>query len=241
MNSGSLSGYEGFLDAYSSELLRWNRRINLVSRQDTENLLQDLFRQCVGGAEALWEDLTERGWAPADEVVYFDLGSGGGIPGVIWNEVFSRQTHSVDSWMVEPREKRAWFLERLAGIAQFAPFSVLEGRWGEKEATIGGQAEDPLIVISLKALHLTDPEVLDGLTRTMPGLMGGRIAIARYYPADQVLDSDLRDKLQTPVAGQAVDPGDRGAAAIDFRVLSWAEPGPREASLVLSLYSFPGA
>lgn len=235
MNSPGQGNYQEFLDAFAAELLRWNQRINLVSRQDTENLLQDLFRQCVGGAEALGDHLSKQGWLEDEKLLYFDLGSGGGIPGVVWSEVFSRQMSQVNSWLVEPREKRAWFLERLSGQAPFGPFSVLEGRWGEAVAPAPDLTTQPLIVISLKALHLTDPEVLRGLEQTLPGLTGGRVAIARFYPADQPLDSDLREKLQfQDRPGSMETPGWRG---VDFRVLSWAEPGPRAASLVLSLYT----
>lgn len=222
-----------YLQEFQAELLRWNQRINLVSRQNTAQVLQALFQQCVGGAEALWATLSAED--AARPLLYFDLGSGGGLPGVVWHRFFWERRPAVRTWLVEPREKRAWFLERLSGLAGAPPWTVVCARWGESAplvdpADVGGPA--PLVLISLKALHLTDPEVLAGLAAAWPESGPCRVVIARYYPPRQVLDPALRRRLLVPEPGA---PGAGGLAATGAEVLDW---GPDAgASLVVSRYA----
>jgi 16S rRNA G527 N7-methylase RsmG len=239
VNSNDSSPTRAFLSAYSAEILRWNRKINLVSRQDTEALLRDLFRQSLDGGRALWSFLEEVGWVKVphrSDIVYFDLGSGGGIPGAIWHNHFSGMAGDLQTWLVEPREKRAWFLERVSGEAGSAPFGVCCGRWGEVENLVEASDSDPIIVISMKALHLTDSQVLEGLVKVAPSLESGRIAISRFYPAGQVLDQCLVQHLGIVPEGQRVYLGNLGVAGAGSRVLNMGGSGPRKACLVLSLY-----
>lgn len=235
MTDSPLSDLTPYLQAYQSELLRWNQRINLVSRQNTAQVLQTLFRQCVGGVEALSAALAGAGWtAPA---LYFDLGSGGGLPGVIWHRYFCARNPEVRTWLVEPREKRAWFLERLAGLAGTPPWNVANGRWEDSPPLGSVAAADPppVVVVSLKALHLTDPQVLAGLAAALPELGSCRLAIARYYPADQALDDQLRRHLLIPRPGEPAAAGPAALAAATAQILTWGSTP--DASLVLSRYS----
>lgn len=245
-NAAAFEKHGKALSVFADEVLRWNRRINLVSRQDTEILLADLFRQCVGGASALWDFLGQCGWlvsAGDNPLVYFDLGSGGGFPGVVWHERFSHQTPGVHTFLVEPRDKRAWFLERVSGLFSdlgAPPFSVQEARWGNFPSVFPDSVVQPLVIISLKALRLTDQEVLSGLARALQNPHQPKVAIARFYPAHQVLDEDLANILGIPPEGTAAEVPGGGAmrlVAAGSKTLSWSSPGPREACLVLSLYS----
>lgn len=232
---------ERFLNEFAQELIRWNQRINLVSRQGTQQLLQDLFRQCVGGAEALWACLEDRAWVGSGEdkeTIYFDLGSGGGIPGAIWNQIYATKTIKIHTCLVEPREKRAWFLERIASLADCSPFSVYNGQWESASGLVCPSLENAVCIISLKALHLTDPQVLEGLEGATPSLpQGMKVAIARYYPSSQILDGQLVQHLQLPAPDEERIIGSRTWLAGDPLVLPWAKPGPREACLVVSFYS----
>jgi hypothetical protein len=217
---------DAFLEAYGAQVLRWNRQINLVSRQDTPDTLKHLFRQCVEGFEALWGGLGLQ-QAPGP-VSYFDLGSGGGLPGIIWHRLLSERVGDLQTCLVEPREKRAWFLQRQDKLPAMAPFGVWAGRW-EDVPPLASSSPGPVVVISLKALHLTDPEVLAGLKRAMPDLTGARVVIARYYPAGQACDQGLLDRLEIPAQCP-------GLAHESASVLSWGAGAPWGASLVLSRY-----
>lgn len=200
------------LDAYREQVLRWNRQINLVSRQASVVLLERLILQCRHG----WTRLTEAGLSdlsPESRLWYFDLGSGGGLPGFIWHVQATEAGIPVRTLLVEPREKRAWFLDRLKGLAEVAPLGVWAERWGDdtggdswSSANRADGLDSPThILISLKALHLTDTEVLEGLAPFMPADAGGsgapKILIARFYPPDQAWDEELAQNLEIPPAG----------------------------------------
>ncbi len=243
MTVGAGSFESGPLAAYTQEILRWNRQMNLISRQDTTQVLQGLQDQCALGLEALWSKGLEEGWVPGDltGLQYFDLGSGGGLPGVIWHHLLTRKGHACSSWMVEPRDKRAWFLDRVAQIPDLGPFGVLQGRWGEVELDQSTRYNKSFTLISLKALHLTDPEVLAGLVQSggTPGRESEpvRIVIARYYPAGQVLDPELRTHLDFPSRDARVQIQGQDFTWEGASLVKWADPSPRAAGLVVSRYT----
>ena len=225
------------LEEYCREVLRWNRQINLISRQDSSVRLDGLVRQC----QAAWSRLIDddpAGLASARCLWYFDLGSGAGLPGFVWHVAARLAGLPAQTCLVEPREKRAWFLDRLNRIEGAAPLAAVPGRWGEGQA--GDSVPDPFpshILISLKALHLTDAEVLEGLAAQTPVVAGCEIIIARFYPPDQGWGEELAAELGIPVRGEEVAHGRRRYLATGGRVLA---PGlPDGASLVLSLYRTP--
>ena len=88
---------------FQQELVRWNRQINLVSRKDTLGRVAALIEQC----RASWRLLVEAelgAWSLADPVLYFDLGSGGGLPGFVWHQLLVSRFGAPASYLVEPRE-----------------------------------------------------------------------------------------------------------------------------------------
>ena len=231
------------LKIFAEEIQRWNRQINLVSRQDTANLLEDLFLQCLGGAEALWSYLVDGGLVSNEGTGvshYFDLGSGAGIPGVIWHQFFAEKDPGLQTCLVEPRAKRAWFLERIAGLPDSPSFSVFSGRWEEIPAVFAAPAGEPVIVISLKALHLPDPVVLGGVGGALSDPERGSVVVARFYPPGQVLDAALKKHLQVAAAGDSVRIGGREWEGRGPAILNWSAPASREAVLVLSRYRISG-
>ncbi|MEN8006235.1 MAG: RsmG family class I SAM-dependent methyltransferase [Candidatus Krumholzibacteriota bacterium] len=229
------------LDAYREQVLRWNRQINLVSRQATRDRLERLILQCRNS----WKHLAAAeasGFSPETSLWYFDLGSGAGLPGFIWHLQAAADGIPVRTLLVEPREKRAWFLKRLNSLEGVKPLEVLAGRWENASRGGAGQTAEPAnptnILISLKALHLTDTEVLDGLVPFLPAaeqVPGGlELLIARFYPPGQDWNEDLARDLEIPPAGEAwVIPGWEFQGAGGGVLLS---KSPRGASLVLSPY-----
>jgi hypothetical protein len=160
---------EKSLQGYTEQVLRWNRQINLVSRQDPRGNLAGLVRQC----REAWSVLAaEQDFQPDERLWYFDLGSGGGLPGFVWHALAVDAGLNLATWLVEPREKRAWFLNRLSGLLEGAPLTVLSSRWGEIDdfGPFGDKTGPARVVVSLKALHLTDSEVLAGLAPALAGV-----------------------------------------------------------------------
>jgi hypothetical protein len=229
------------LKQYQTQVLRWNRQINLISRRDSEAQLRSLVGQCWNCLDVLLESARPDLKHP-DGLLYFDLGSGAGLPGVVWHALLAEKGYAPRTCLVEPREKRAWFLQRVSALAGMRPFAVFQGRWGDT-GEFGYRQEDETapgaILISLKALHLTDPEVLDGLAMAwgpaaQPLAAGQPLQIARFYPGGQVLDPALAADLMIPAAGSASVAGALGFEATDARILSPTNsPG---VSLVLSSY-----
>ncbi len=236
---------EGILDDFRKQVLRWNAQINLVSRQDTANRLDGLIRQCRAG----WDHVSAAevsDLATATRLWYFDLGSGAGLPGIVWHTQMAAAGHSVRTILVEPRDKRAWFLERMTHMVGSEALRVLVNRWGE---TGTDDLERPIsepppshVLISLKALHLSDGAVLEGLVPFLEAAIKPRTAaendtiilIARFYPPDQEWSEDLAGALDILPKGQecSISPyvfGSEGGSVLQLGTL----PG---ASLVLSRY-----
>lgn len=231
------------LDAYREQVLRWNRQINLISRQATADRLERLILQSRNSWKRLAED-REDGFSPKTRLWYFDLGSGAGLPGFIWHLQAAADGIPIRTRLVEPREKRAWFLDRLNSLAGVAPMEVLADRW-ENAAGGGGEPNGPAdpthILISLKALHLTDTEVLNGLIPFLTPLQGTQgppsglgVLIARFYPPGQSWSEDLARNLKIPPPGQSLAFRDWEFQGEGGSVL--LSKSPRGASLVLSRY-----
>jgi hypothetical protein len=212
---------DDLLNEYRRQVLRWNRQINLVSRQDTDDLLQGLIHQCRG----CWDRLASSDKfdvSAASNLWYFDLGSGGGLPGFVWHAQAIAAGLPVSTWLVEPREKRAWFLNRLNNLKVTRQVTVLESRWGEVADGDTGQDEGAPhpshVLISLKALRLTDAEVLEGLipflshSGAVPG--GIRVQIARFYPPKQPWNRFLRANLDISPRGDT-----KSCAGLEFQAL----------------------
>jgi hypothetical protein len=242
---GSGKNIDGILDDYRKQVLRWNDQINLVSRQDTAGRLEGLIHQCRDG----WDHLATDGVSNltgASRLWYFDLGSGAGLPGFVWHVQMAAAGLSVRTLLVEPREKRAWFLERMAHLVGPESLHVLTSRWGEiGKGDLADTIPEPPpshVLISLKALHLPDSAVLEGLTPFL-GAAGSpatpaeteiALLIARFYPPDQEWSEELAGELDIPPAGQLRSTSSGLFKSEGGRVLSPATlPG---AGLVLSGY-----
>jgi len=109
------------LEKYLGEIARWNRALGLVSKRSTEASLNRLVRQSVG----LWDFLAgecdrSRDVRP-DRVV--DIGSGAGFPGVIWKLL----RPEITVVLVDRREKKILFLERVRTILQLEGIEIASG------------------------------------------------------------------------------------------------------------------
>lgn len=254
-----------FISGFKRELLRWNKQMSLVSRRDTGNVLDNLLYQSSAGFETFLgfvdnfvgnsqnQEPPVAGDKPVDNseynILYFDLGSGGGLPGVVWAYRLRTLSSSCRSYLVEPREKRAWFLERVLRSSFFAgrftdeasdisSVCVIPDRWGSLnlgKIEISGPQN---ILISLKALHLDDSSVVGGLFSSISQIpASGRLVIARFYPGGQRNDADLVQSLGFPAVGSSL-PDFPQAVFLGSRVLSIPAAGFLPASLVVSHYNF---
>ncbi|MCB9765876.1 MAG: class I SAM-dependent methyltransferase [Alphaproteobacteria bacterium] len=87
-------------------LERWRKAMNLIG---------------PGPAEPHFEDAARAvGWLEAPEGLWADLGSGAGFPGV----ALAARFPSLRVWLVEPRARRAAFLEQVAAEAGLGNVTV---------------------------------------------------------------------------------------------------------------------
>lgn len=84
---------------FVSEVLQWNRTLSLVSRKDPAGAVERLLFESLELAHELG---LEHGRIA-------DIGSGAGFPGIVWALAYPR----VEVTMIERRERRALFLERV--------------------------------------------------------------------------------------------------------------------------------
>lgn len=161
------------LALYRREVLRWNRQFNLVSRLDPEGTLDRLIQRSIAALEQLPAKVAVRDQplaamlqkvgisspptaGPAamsptfKRLYYMDIGSGSGIPGLIWHAIFEegwaggaggsenresaegrRNVPRLATVLFEPRGRRAWFLERCIRKMGLSGIRVAPRRWGE--------------------------------------------------------------------------------------------------------------
>lgn len=230
---------------FRAEVLRWNRRINLVSRQGAEDQIRRLESQC---RETLDPVLTAMGPTPAQtdpELLYFDLGSGNGFPGFVWHILMCAKGLLPATHLVEPRSKRAWFLRRLGALEGAPPFTVVESRWGNVPALSNRPLSVPpaplRALVSLKALRLPDPEVLGGFQAALldpPNPPAGQtaVSVARFCPSGLVLSAAVCADLGIPRTGGRIQIGQAAWLLDEARILPAASP-QGETAVIFSRYS----
>ena len=180
---------DDILSIHRASTLRWNRQFSLISRvnpeQEIEALLseaRDTFRQLEAALEARPDALYPE---TGTTIRYYDLGSGGGFPGLVWNHLFSVSRVSRNGYqgghLVEPREKRAWFLEQCARKQEQENLTVHRARWGADGLSIPPGEAPTLHIISLKALRLDNDDIATGLVRALGGARPqDRLLICRF-------------------------------------------------------------
>ncbi|MEZ4388982.1 MAG: RsmG family class I SAM-dependent methyltransferase [Candidatus Krumholzibacteriia bacterium] len=160
-----------------SEILRWNSQISLVTRVDPERTVVDLIGQCRRAWTLLVERLDSMGW-PHD-TCWVDIGSGSGLPGLVWAAEARAAGWPGSVVLVEPRDKRAWFLNRATRAMGLDGVVVHAARWGDQAAT-PGVAGSRAAVLSFKALRMGDREALAGLAADDGLGTLERVAVVRF-------------------------------------------------------------
>lgn len=222
-------------EAYRAELLRWSRQINLLSRRDPGATADALIAQCVD-AFAMWWEASGARLASGGALRMFDLGSGGGLPAYVWLSLLAERGVAVSAVLVEPRAKRAWFLERLRQLPGAPTYAVAAGRWGEVAVPPGGAPDAP-ILFTLKALRLTESAVLAGLGAFpggVPPAPGCNIELVRFRPAARDSSARLARELGIPAEGTPFRAGALSLESVSCRLRLPEAPGPDAAGLLVS-------
>ncbi|MEO1556570.1 MAG: 16S rRNA (guanine(527)-N(7))-methyltransferase RsmG [Pseudomonadota bacterium] len=91
------------LNAYVSLLQKWNPKINLVSKSQ----VHDLWHRHIWDSAQIWPHL-------CDTAHHIDLGSGGGLPGLVLAVFCKQHSPSVQVSLVESDIRKAVFLRTVA-------------------------------------------------------------------------------------------------------------------------------
>lgn len=149
---------------------------------------------------------------PSNRIVYVDIGSGAGFPGIAWHlwlqgqvEKHGRESRfSTKTTLVEPRQKRAWFLHRVNRLLKLENLRVWEKRWQDCHQDTKPsrhQWNKTLWLFSLRALKMSDETVISSWQKAS-GLStledSHRLLICRFRPQGDSPDSTLREELNLP-------------------------------------------
>lgn len=88
------------LRAFHDLLLQWTRRINLIA----SSTRSDAWTRHIADSLQLWQH------APEDARTWIDLGSGGGLPGLVIAIVAAEKNPSLSITLVESDQRKAAFL-----------------------------------------------------------------------------------------------------------------------------------
>ncbi|RKZ14101.1 hypothetical protein DRQ53_11225 [bacterium] len=154
------------LEHYWTDLLRYNRAQNLVSRREPELRVSALIEECVVAGGLLGaHGLRGRRWA--------DVGSGGGIPGLVLAALDPGQ----ELVLIERRQGRCDFLRREVRALELGLVRVFEGDVGVFDG-------DPFDVVLAKAV--APPGEIEGLCSPILAAGGSLVVFGR--PEDAVAD-----------------------------------------------------
>ena len=202
------------LELFSAEVLRWNERFSLISRVEPEVRLPLLLDECRAAWDAYFGPETPIG-APGS-LLYLDLGTGGGFPGLVWHLLFEACSRSdfARTLCFEPRDKRAWFLDHCARQIGSDRFFVTATPWNAKTPSAESLGFDlgviERVVISMKALRLTDEEVLAAWRRFAGPESSVQLEILRFVGEGFELDdSTVKDLLLPPAVHSPGLPGSK--------------------------------
>lgn len=148
------------LSGYLDQLIKWNKKMNLVGR----STWKDVFDRLVVDSLYLADFL--EGLKLQDKPLCLDLGAGAGLPGIplrcIWQEG--------DYWLVEVREKRSLFMKSVLGRLKLPGTNVFHGRAEDalERLAESGNASTADLVLSRafmpwrKLLDFTHPMLKEG-------------------------------------------------------------------------------
>ena len=117
------------LGRYQAELMKWNRRINLIARETTES---QVIENHLLDSLTLMPLLTQ---ADGQPVHLLDVGTGAGFPGL----VLACALPEILVTLMEPRQKRVTFLRHVARLLNLDNVRIVAGRIEQCAAGVQGR------------------------------------------------------------------------------------------------------
>jgi len=167
------------LALYLDQLVKWNRKMNLVGKADWKTVFDTLVADSLHLADFL------AGLALPDAPLTLDLGAGAGLPGIPLRVLWRAGTYL----LVEVREKRSLFMRSALGRMGLPDTGVLLGRAEDALTAPGGTEGRPADLILSRAF-MPWRELL-GLVRPLLA-DDGTVVILSNAPAPESLPEGWR-------------------------------------------------
>jgi len=135
------------LEEFTNILLKWNNSHDLVSQKSFSEIFD---HHIIDSIAAFIIQLNVIDFSPTD---YIDIGSGAGLPGIVWHICFGQKLKTI---LVEPRKKRINFLKEVRRSLKLENLDFIDERFKELPNKI-----DPCVV-SIRALK-PDQIMLDSI------------------------------------------------------------------------------
>lgn len=139
------------LAGYLDQLIKWNKKMNLVGKSDWQTVFNTLVVDSLFLADFL------EGLKLADKPLSLDLGAGAGLPGIplraLWQDG--------DYWLVEVREKRSLFMRSVLGKLQLPGTNVFHGKAEEALSRLNDAGHDSTADLILSRAFMPWPKLLD--------------------------------------------------------------------------------
>lgn len=139
------------LELYVAELRHWNNRINLVSKVET----QKFWDRHIADSAQLWPTRNPgtRRWV--------DLGSGGGLPGIVLAIIAAELGPEIEFFLVESDKRKAAFLQLVSAKLHLSATVIparAEAISSLQADTLTARALAPLAVLLRYASHHMAPD-----------------------------------------------------------------------------------
>jgi 16S rRNA (guanine527-N7)-methyltransferase len=163
---------------YYTELVKWNRRMNLVSQASEQEIIESHFLDsltllpqldCAGRPELL------------------DVGTGAGFPGLVLKAACPELVLT----LVEPRAKRVTFLRHMARSLQLENVTIIEKRL---EPALVGQLPSFPVITSRAVANISD--FLELAAPFSP--LGGTVLCMKGPKAEEEISQWQRDQPASP-------------------------------------------
>jgi 16S rRNA (guanine527-N7)-methyltransferase len=185
------------LAVYLDQLVKWNKKMNLVGPSDWRTVFDRLVVDSLFLADFLG------GLNLPDRPLCLDFGAGAGLPGIPLRVLWRRG----DYWLVEVREKRATFMKSALGRLKLPATGVFLGKAEEALDRLSRSGHQATADLILSRAFMPWQKLLDfihPMLRNEAGRTGTAIILANDPPPDEVAVPDgwrLGDVASYPAAG----------------------------------------
>lgn len=182
------------LAGYLDQLIKWNKKMNLVGPAKWEKVFDTLVVDSLYLADFL------SGLKLNDKPLTLDLGAGAGLPGIPLRSLWQDGTY----WLVEVREKRSLFMQSVLGRLKLPGTNVFHGKAEDALSRLAESGNNATADLILSKAFMPWPKLLD-FVRPMLNKSGTLVILSNDAPPhkDELPDDwQLGDIASYPAAGK---------------------------------------